>query len=89
MAQAFLKRVAPVHAAVSAGSSPAAAVHPMGCDDPGVCAYPGRKVEDWGIPDTSGKPIDEVRRIRDLLRARVEELAQCLRSASAEKARSR
>ncbi len=48
----------------------------MGCDDPAVCDYPGRKVEDWGIEDPSGKPIAEVRRIRDLLRARVEELAR-------------
>jgi arsenate reductase len=123
MAQAFFQQLAPEHAAVSGGSSPAPAVHPivieamwevgidlagrtprkvdaemlaradivisMGCDDPAVCDYPGRKVEDWGIPDPSGKPIDEVRRIRDLLRARVEELALRLRSTSAEKARSR
>ena len=61
----------------------------MGCDDPAVCDYPGRKVEDWGIADPSGKPVDEVRRIRDLLRARVEELARRLQSTSAEKARSR
>ncbi|HEY6220947.1 MAG TPA: arsenate reductase ArsC [Candidatus Eisenbacteria bacterium] len=61
----------------------------MGCDDPAVCDYPGRKVEDWRIPDPSGKPIDEVRRIRDLLRARVEELARRLRSTSAENAKSR
>jgi len=61
----------------------------MGCDDPAVCDYPGRKVEDWAIPDPSGKPIDEVRRIRDLLRERVEGLARRLRSTPAEKARSR
>ena len=88
MAQAFLERVAPEHAAVSAGSNTAAAVHPTGCDDPAVCDYPGRRVEDWGIPDPSGKAIDDARRIRDLLRARVEALAQRLRSTSAEKARS-
>jgi arsenate reductase len=46
----------------------------MGCDDPAVCEYPGRAVEDWGIPDPSGKPIEEVRRIRDLLRERVKAL---------------
>jgi arsenate reductase len=123
MAQAFFEQAAPEYAAVSGGSSPAAAVHPividamrevgidlvgrkprkvdaemlaradvvisMGCDDPALCDYPGRKVEDWGIPDPSGKPIDEVRRIRDLLRARVEELAGRLRSTSTDKARSR
>ena len=93
MAQALLEQVAPEYAAVSGGSSPAAAVHPividamrevgidlverkprkvdaemlaradvvisMGCDDPALCDYPGRKVEDWGIPDPSGEPIDE------------------------------
>jgi len=47
----------------------------MGCDDPAVCDHPGRNVEDWGIEDPSGKPIEGVRRIRDLLRARVERLA--------------
>jgi arsenate reductase len=50
----------------------------MGCDDPAVCDYPGRPVEDWGIEDPSGRPIVEVRRIRDTLRARVEELARRL-----------
>jgi arsenate reductase len=53
----------------------------MGCDDPAVCEYPGRKVEDWGIEDPSGKPVEEVRRIRDLLRERVAELALRLESA--------
>ena len=53
----------------------------MGCDDPAVCDYPGRKVEDWGIEDPSGKPISDVRRIRDLLRARVEELARRIEAA--------
>jgi len=123
MAQALFEQAAPEYTAVSGGSSPAAAVHPividamkevgidlkgrtprkvdaemlaradvvisMGCDDPAVCDYPGRKVEDWGIPDPSGKPIDEVRRIRDLLHARVEALAGRLRSTSTDKARSR
>jgi len=46
----------------------------MGCDDPAVCDYPGRKVEDWGIEDPAGKSLPEVRRIRDLLRDRVREL---------------
>lgn len=55
----------------------------MGCDDPAVCDYPGRKVEDWAIPDPSGKPVEEVRAIRDLLRSKVGELAERLRSAPA------
>jgi arsenate reductase len=46
----------------------------MGCDDPAVCDYPGRKVEDWSIEDPSGKPLETVRRIRDEIRARVEAL---------------
>jgi arsenate reductase len=54
----------------------------MGCDDPAVCDYPGRSVEDWGIEDPSGKPIEVVRRIRDLLKARVEALALELQAAT-------
>jgi len=50
----------------------------MGCDDPAVCDYPGRKVEDWSIEDPSGKPLETVRRIRDEIRARVEALAASL-----------
>ena len=113
MAQAFFERLAPEHTAISAGSEPAATVHPvvveimgevgidlsgrtprrvdremldradrvisMGCDDPAVCEYPGRKVEDWGIDDPSKMPAAEARRIRDQLRARVEELVARLR----------
>jgi protein-tyrosine-phosphatase len=52
------------------------------------CDYPGRKVEDWGIEDPSGKPVAEVRRIRDLLRTHVEELVRRLQSKSTERARS-
>ena len=56
----------------------------MGCDDPAVCDYPGRKVEDWMIPDPSGKPVEEVRAIRDLLRAKVDRLAERLRSPASQ-----
>lgn len=117
MAQAFFERMAPGHEAISAGSEPAAAVHPevvqvmkevgidlsdrvprrvdqamldradhvisMGCDDPAVCDYPGRKVEDWSLEDPSGKPIDEVRRIRDDIEYRVQALALRLRAGVA------
>lgn len=113
MAQAFFERLAPEHVAMSGGSEPAAAVHPvviqimnevgidlagrtprrvdramldradhvisMGCDDPAVCQYPGRKVEDWAIEDPAKMPAAEARRIRDKLRARVEELVARLR----------
>jgi len=55
----------------------------MGCDDPAVCEYPGRKVEDWSLEDPSKKPIEEVRRVRDEIRARVEALVARLGAASA------
>ncbi len=118
MAQAFFERMAPpAHEAISAGSEPAAAVHPsvidameevgidlrgrtpqrvdkamldradhvisMGCDDPAVCEYPGRKVEDWSIEDPSKKGPDDVRRIRDEIRQKVAALVARLRAGVA------
>jgi len=45
----------------------------MGCGD--ACPFvPGARVEDWPLPDPKGQPIEVVRRIRDDVRARVEEL---------------
>jgi protein-tyrosine-phosphatase len=45
----------------------------MGCGD--ACpVYPGKHYEDWDIQDPAGKPIDDVRQIRDEIRARVENL---------------
>ena len=42
----------------------------MGCGDD--CPYvPGLRTDDWPLEDPKGKPIDEVRRIRDDIRARV------------------
>jgi arsenate reductase len=96
------------HAARSAGSTPAAAVHrevvvamdelgvdlsdrvphglepadtewadivvTMGCGD--ACPYvPGKRYVDWELPDPKGRPLDEVRVIRDEIRRRVEALA--------------
>jgi arsenate reductase len=55
----------------------------MGCDDPAVCDYPGRRVEDWAMPDPSGKSLEEVRRIRDMIRGRVEELVARLHAGVA------
>jgi arsenate reductase len=55
----------------------------MGCDDPAVCDYPGRKVVDWSIEDPSGKPVEAVRRIRDEIRARVEALVASLEGEEA------
>jgi arsenate reductase len=45
----------------------------MGCGD--ECPYvPGVRRDDWPLPDPRGKPIEEVRAIRDDIRARVEAL---------------
>ena len=40
------------------------------------CPYVPTTVEDWGIPDPAGKPIEEVRSIRDAVEARVKELIE-------------
>lgn len=45
----------------------------MGCGD--VCPYVPTTVDDWDIPDPAGRPIDEVRAIRDTIDQRVHELA--------------
>ena len=45
----------------------------MGCGD--ACPFvPGARVEDWPLPDPRGQPLGTVRRIRDDVRARVEDL---------------
>ena len=45
----------------------------MGCGD--ACpVVPGARVEDWPLSDPKGRPLDEVRRIRDDIAARVEAL---------------
>lgn len=108
MAAAFLREAAAGRVIVrSAGSMPAAEVHPnvvsalrevgidlgeefpkpladafvraadvvitMGCGD--ACpVYPGRKYEDWDVPDPAGKPVEGVRRIREDIRGRVTRL---------------
>ena len=42
----------------------------MGCGD--VCPiFPGKRYEDWELTDPRGRTIDEVRPIRDEIRARV------------------
>ena len=42
----------------------------MGCGD--ACpVYPGKRYEDWDLPDPSGKSVDEVRPIRDEIGRRV------------------
>jgi arsenate reductase (thioredoxin) len=45
----------------------------MGCGD--ACpVIPGRRHEDWVLPDPAGKPIDEVRPVRDEIERRVRQL---------------
>jgi arsenate reductase len=46
----------------------------MGCGD--ACpVYPGKRYEDWELEDPSGKDLEDVRRIRDEIDARVTALA--------------
>jgi arsenate reductase (thioredoxin) len=40
------------------------------------CPYVPSIVEDWDIDDPAGRPIEEVRRIRDEIEARVKDLAE-------------
>ena len=46
----------------------------MGCGD--ECPYiPGKRYVDWDLPDPSGMPLEDVRRLRDEIDARVRALA--------------
>ena len=46
----------------------------MGCGD--ACpVIPGKRYVDWELPDPKGRPLDEVRAVRDEIRARVDRLA--------------
>jgi arsenate reductase (thioredoxin) len=46
----------------------------MGCGD--ACpVLPGKRYLDWELDDPAGKPLEEVRRIRDEIERRVSELA--------------
>jgi protein-tyrosine-phosphatase len=45
----------------------------MGCGD--TCPFvPGTRYQDWALEDPAGKDLDTVRRIRDEIRQRVEDL---------------
>lgn len=49
----------------------------MGCGD--ACPFfPGKRYEDWVLDDPAGKGIEDVRRIRDQIEARVKSLLQDL-----------
>ena len=43
----------------------------MGCGAEGVCPASFVETEDWQLEDPKGKPIEEVRRIRDQIKTRV------------------
>lgn len=45
----------------------------MGCGE--KCPYvPGLRRDDWALPDPKGQPLERVREIRDVIRARVQAL---------------
>jgi protein-tyrosine-phosphatase len=45
----------------------------MGCGD--TCpTYPGRRYETWELPDPAGRPLNDVRAIRDEIERRVQQL---------------
>jgi protein-tyrosine-phosphatase len=49
----------------------------MGCGD--ACPiYPGKRYEDWDLPDPAGLPIEAIRPIRDATANRVQALADDL-----------
>ncbi len=49
----------------------------MGCGD--ECpVYPGARYEDWQLDDPAGKPLEEVRTIRDEISRRVRELSDSM-----------
>jgi arsenate reductase len=48
----------------------------MGCGAEGVCPASFVETEDWQLEDPKGKPIEEVRRIRDQIRAKVMKLLE-------------
>jgi protein-tyrosine-phosphatase len=54
-------------------ASQADVVVTMGCGD--ACPYiPGKRYVDWDLPDPAGRPLAEVRAIRDDIAARVQQL---------------
>jgi protein-tyrosine-phosphatase len=53
----------------------------MGCGD--ACPiYPGKRYEDWELEDPAGKDLETVRRIRDEIAARIDELVASLTPTS-------
>jgi arsenate reductase len=55
----------------------------MGCGD--ACPiFPGKRYLDWELPDPAGKPVDDVRAIRDAIDERVRGLLNELTVADAD-----
>jgi len=53
----------------------------MGCGV--VCPFVFNKhEEDWGLEDPVGKPVDEFRRVRDIIRGKVEDLIKRVKDGS-------
>ena len=48
----------------------------MGCGEDACPVLPGKRYVDWNLPDPIGRPVEEVRALRDdIQRRRVAELA--------------
>lgn len=56
----------------------------MGCGD-SCPIYPGKRYEDWDLPDPAGQPLDTVRDIRDQIHDRVKTFVASLPAVSLEK----
>ncbi|MCQ6271047.1 arsenate reductase ArsC [Pseudarthrobacter sp. R1] len=56
----------------------------MGCGD-SCPIYPGKRYEDWDLPDPADQPLDTVRDIRDQIHERVKTLVASLPAAPLEK----
>jgi len=54
----------------------------MGCGD-SCPIYPGKRYEDWELPDPAGQPLDAVREIRDQIHDRVKALVASLTKETA------
>lgn len=53
----------------------------MGCGD--ACPYiPGKRYVDWNLPDPKGRPVEDVRRLRNDIERRVVELTHELDDSS-------
>ncbi len=47
----------------------------LGCPLPSeLAAAAASKIEEWPMPDTAGKPVEAVREVRELIKARVQKL---------------